>query len=391
MISRYTFITAFVCLIVVLACDTPSNPEYGSGNPDPNPPGSPAATITAVNPSSALPGEAVTITGTGFDTEPSANLVSFGRSAATVTSATATQLEVIAPPAAGSVNVKVAVLGSVNWSNEVPFTFKSFIPVLDNPEVTKIDTSTVWPMGIAVDGDGNVYFSSADAGEVYQVTPAGDKSVFAEVPAVGAMHFGSDGYLYVCEMWDGKVVRISPDGSTVEDVAELDNPNDFDWDAAGNMYINSNEYGIYMLPAGGGDLTEVAGDIGATKCVRVFGDNLYVSKIWDGVISKFDISVGPDEILDTEETYLEDETDGVPLALEFDKNGVMYWGSAWTGALYVYAPGGSEEATFYEDEIPAQFHYITFHGQDIYMTYTNGGDVGEVIKVHIGVDQAPRY
>jgi len=300
MITRKSFLTACICLIVVLACDTPSNPEYGSGNPDPNPPKTGAALLNDVSPDSALPFETVVITGSGFATDPSANLVVFGKKVAEVIEASETELKVKVPPAGGWSEIKVAPNGFVNWSNTIPFKFISFFRDINANEVTTIDEEIVWPMGVAVDNDGNVYVGSADAEEIYKITPTGEKSVFASVPIVGAIHFGSDGYLYVCEMWEGKVVKISPDGSTVEDVAELDSPNDFDWDAAGNMYINSNEYGISKLTPGG-ELTEVAGDIGATKCVRVFGDYLYVSKIWDGVISRFDISGSG---IGEEETYL---------------------------------------------------------------------------------------
>ena len=35
--------------------------------------------------------------------------------------------------------------------------------------------------------------------------------------------------------------------------------------------------------------------------------------------------------------------------------------------------------------------YMTYYGQDIYIVYPGWADIGRVFKVHIGVDQAPRY
>ena len=373
-----------ICLFIVLACEAPNNPSYDSSNPDPNPPGTPAAILTGINPSTELPGKTVVIAGSGFNTEPSANLVSFGSNAATVIAATATQLDVVVPFAGGDVNVKVTPKGAEEWSNEIPFEFKSFIPDIQNPEVLTIDEEIAWPMGVAVDAADNVYIGSATDEVIYKISPTGEKTTFATVPIVGAIHFGPDNYLYVCEKWEGKVVRISSDGATIEDVAEVADVVDFDWDANGTMYFVSGDYGIFMMPAGG-SVTEVAGDIGSVKSCRVFGDYLYVSKIWDSQIARYEITA---DGLGDEETYYDADT---PSSFDFDVNGVMYWAHAWEVSLFLYAPGGAEEATIYEDELETPMRYMKYHKDKIYIVYPGWADVGKVIRVHIGVDQAPRY
>ncbi len=103
----------------------------------------------------------------------------------------------------------------------------------------------------------------------------------------GAIHFGPSGYLYVCEQGEGKIVRISPDGGTIEDVVEVGDPIDFDWDANMNMYIVSNWSGISKYD--GSEVTELA-SIDNGKCIRIYEDNLYISDIWNGTIWKFDIT-----------------------------------------------------------------------------------------------------
>ena len=387
MIARYLFIAIVACLLLVLACENPDNPTFGPDHPNPNPGGTPAAILTNVEPDSQFAGLEVIITGSGFSTEPSDNLVGFGNKVAEVTAATATQLNVIAPPGGGNVDIKVAVKGAEEWSNLLPFKFRSYIPVIANPEVTTIDDVTTWPMGVDVDDEGNVYFGSAEDGAVYKVTPAGEKTTFAEVPIVGAIHFGPEGYLYICEMWDGKIARISPDGSTVEDVVEVDNAVDFDWDEDGNMYISSNENAIFMMPPGGA-ANEVVPDVGAIKNLRVYDDYVYISKIWDGVITRFPIIAGG---LGDEEIYMPEDVADTPLGFDFDMNGVMYWSHAWETSLFVYAPGGAETATFYEDELETPMRYMTYHGQEMYIVFPGNADIGRVFKVYIGVDQAPRY
>lgn len=57
-------------------------------------------TITSFSPSSAKPGDAVTITGTNFNTTAANNIVFFGATQATVTAATATSLTVTVPSGA---------------------------------------------------------------------------------------------------------------------------------------------------------------------------------------------------------------------------------------------------------------------------------------------------
>jgi endoglucanase len=86
--------------------------------------GSTAPTITSVNPTSALPGASVTITGTNFSTTANANTVTFGSATGTVTAASATSLTVTVPNvAAGTVNVTVSIGGTA--SNAISFTVSS--------------------------------------------------------------------------------------------------------------------------------------------------------------------------------------------------------------------------------------------------------------------------
>jgi endoglucanase len=99
--------------------------------------GSTAPRITSINPTSALPGASITITGTNFSTTANANSVAFGSATATVTAATATSLTVTVPNiAAGAVNVTVSVSGVT--SNAVSFTVATNNPdfSLTAPAVT---------------------------------------------------------------------------------------------------------------------------------------------------------------------------------------------------------------------------------------------------------------
>jgi len=377
---KYKFLSVMVGVpllawLIFAACEAPNQPTY-TPETDPNPTGLSPATISAVNPGEAYLKDTITISGSGFNATPEFNLVAFGSKTATILSASATELKVQAPNISGeTVPVKVAVKGSEFWSNEVEFTFKL--------AVETISEEINWAMGVEADDDGNIYVGSATDSMIYKITPDGSFIEFASLPLKGAMGWGPDNYLYVCEMDDGKIVRISRDGSTIEDYVEADGAVDFDWASNGNMYIVQNwGGGISMFD--GSAVTHVSDYEGELKSCRVFGENLYVAAIWDGVILKFPITA---DGLGAAEVVFEGDS---PVGLEFDANGTMYYTLAWETSLYTLAQDGSEEV-LYEGELMTPMRYITFHNKTMYIVYPGWGDVGAVMKAYIGVEQAPNY
>jgi len=365
-----------IFMVLMIACEGPDQPTYTADN-DPNPTGKTAAVISSISPTEGYLKDVVTIHGSGFDATPENNFVAFGNLVAKCVSATADMLEVVAPNINdATVNVKVAVKASEFWSNETEFTFYNTLAV--------IDEEIVWPNGVAVDDNDNVYIGSADEGIIYRIDPAGTKTEFASVPISGSMEFGPENYLYICTQGEGKIVRVSPDGTTVEDVVEVDSPIDFDWDAAGNMYIVSNGGAIYKYDTAGG-LTEVA-SIGSPKCLRVFENILVVSDIWDGNIWRYDITASG---LENEQVILSDFT---PLGIEFDADGMLYFTHAWETSLYVMEPeAGAEVEEIYSGQLMSPMHYLTFYGKKMYIVYPGWGDVGMTMSAYIGVEQAPNY
>jgi sugar lactone lactonase YvrE len=149
------------------------------------------------------------------------------------------------------------------------------------------------------------------------------------------------------------------------------------------MYIVENETGIHRLDPSG-TLTYMV-DLSTAKCCRVFENYLYVTAIWDGKISRFEINSGG---LGEEEIVME-EMDS-PLGIEFDANGTMYYTLAWETSLYTLTPDGSEEI-LYEGELMTPMHYLTFYGKKMYIVYPGWADVGTTMSAYVGVEQAPNY
>jgi sugar lactone lactonase YvrE len=360
---------------LIISCQGPDQPTYDSGNPDPNPAGTTPAVMDSLTPAVGYLKDVVIINGNGFNATPEFNVVAFGSYVGTVLEATTTMLKVQAPDVSDeTVNVKVAVKGAESWSNELAFTFK--------PAVERIDEEIVWPNGVAVDDQGNVYVGSANDGVIYKITPDHEKTEFTSVSISGAMEFGPEGYLYVCVKGENKIVRVSPDGGTIEDVLEVDAPIDFDWDVNKNMYVVSDGLGVVTFNSSGTQMD--VDSVGSAKCLRVFGNHLYVSDIWNGSILRYEITATG---LENPEVFLEGDS---PLGVEFDTDGTMYYTEAWETSLYTVSAGG-ETGVLFDGQLETPMHYLTFYGKAIYIVFPGWADVGVVLKTYIGVEQAPNY
>lgn len=86
-------------------------------------------TITGFSPAASTVKEKVTITGTNFSTTPALNVVKFGDVPATVTSATATELEVTVPDDAVTGKISVTIYEKATVSTN---DFTVLLPVIDN-------------------------------------------------------------------------------------------------------------------------------------------------------------------------------------------------------------------------------------------------------------------
>lgn len=378
--ARFTLFTLVtVCVFCGLACEAPENATFGPGRPDPNPTGLPAATLTAVDPAEGFLKDVITIQGSGFNATPEFNLVQFGNRTGVVVAASATQLSVETPNLSdATVTVRVAVKGSEHWSNAMSFTFK--------PTLKVIDEEISWPKGVAVDANDNVYVGSGNDGVIYKITPAGEKSEFAQLTADGAMHFGQNGSLYVCNQSDGKIMQVSPEGAITDHVvtdglAVID----FDWDAAGNMYLVANDSGIVKYDAGG--TLSAAADLGSPKSCRVFQNYLYVTDIWEtSSVWRYEITAGG--LTNGESIYTNE--DSPPTGLEVDSQGTVYISEAWDVHILAIRADGATEI-LYDGKMATPMRYLSFHKKTIYAVHPGWGDVGVVFAAYIGVEQAPRY
>ncbi len=149
-------------------------------------------TITAVSPNIANPGTSITITGTNFNTTATNNIVYFGATKATVSSASATSLTVTSP--VGATYDRVSVLNT--GLDLAGYEQYSYLPKYDNSAyiagITNCDgkvdfTTGTNPNSIAIgdlDGDGKVDLAVTNAG-------SGTVSVYRNMSSSGTITSGS--------------------------------------------------------------------------------------------------------------------------------------------------------------------------------------------------------
>lgn len=280
-------------------------------------------TITEVTPAAAISGGEITIRGSGFtenghtrplvrigDRPASLLMSSFGRLVVRVpddavsgglTVASGSGVSAPASLAVGAVlaeNVHAVANPAADQAGHIFTTLSgsrgqktpvSIFKITPPHTVDNFLTDLVNPTGLAFDRDGLLYVSSRLEGTVYQVTPEGRRSVYAEgmgiatgvafdregnlyvgdrsgtifkigrdrqifvfatiEPSISAYHlaFGPDGWLYVTgpttSSFD-QIYRVSPRGDVTSFYRGLGRPQGLAFDVRGNLYVAASLAGL---------------------------------------------------------------------------------------------------------------------------------------------------
>ena len=126
--------------------------------------------ITSINPATAAAGAAVTITGTNFDATAANDVVKFNGTAATVTSASITQI--IATVPAGGSNGNITVTTPAGTSNGVAFTYL----VATGPNIYVLGSDTQFGFGY---WKNSTFTATPDCLSPYAMAGAGTDLYFA--------------------------------------------------------------------------------------------------------------------------------------------------------------------------------------------------------------------
>ncbi len=188
------------------------------------------------------------------------------------------------------------------------------------------------PAGLAFDAAGNLYVADLENNTVSKVTPGGAIStVVARLNGPIALAFFA-GNLYVANHDTGTVskVALTPPASTF---AGYNGPDGVAIDAAGNLYVGNVSNGtISRVTPGGTTTTFASGFINPAGLAFDRAGNLYVGDIGTGAISK----ITPDG---TVSTYVTGFTQ--PQTLAFDSAGNLYVVDGTTNTLSKVTPAGT--------------------------------------------------
>ena len=251
-------------------------------------------TISAVEPTHGQADMVVTLTGSGFSTALSENLITLNNKPCTVTAATATELKVTIPANAGSGNLRVTVLAKSAQSPTFTYdlTFAT-VSTLAGAQVGSLDgvgaaAQFNAPSGMALNAGGFLFVGDTGNHRIRVVNAAGSVGTFAGntagfadgtgllalFNAPDAMAFDSFGNLFVADPGNN---IISPGSNTirkvtpaalvttfVRDTAGLSGPSDLAFDSAGSLFVaDRDNHRIVKIDSGGALTTFAGGTVGS--------------------------------------------------------------------------------------------------------------------------------
>ena len=404
-LSAALVLLCFVLLTLVGCKEEPPVSLY-----DPNAAAAATPSITSIAPPSgtALAGVTdVTITGANFSPVMQNNYVYFDASPATVLQASATELRVTPPNVVkDSIKVRVAVVGSVPFSNTMLYELK---PAAE--DVGGIESFEV-PYGIACDTAGNVYVSLIARGVgagVKKITPDGVRSDFSpafssSVNKWNGMKVGSGGFMYALAR--NAIFRIPMAGGNAAAWAAnvIPNPglaNDLDFDASGNIWVGGSGSTVFSRVRVSDKNVKSFPFNGDVRSVRVYDGYVYLGALLDSVegVWRFRI-VSPDSIGAREEyfnlTSVYGAGKGSVYAVTFAADGDMYLGTDHADGIRVVHPSKNSEPLYPGVLQPRSLSFAWGTGPYLYVS-RNGGVVNSVsvansvVKINMQKTSAPYY
>lgn len=167
-----------------------------------------------------------------------------------------------------------------------------------------------YPGALTIGPDGNIYAGSFCTGDIWQITPAGERTTWVKggsktIEAASGMAFAPDGSLYVIDRKDcdprrgqGQIKRISADGQTVEQIGKLDNdeiPHSITFDKDGVLYFTDTQRGTILKLNEAGEyetwwiLPEVSNEVQPTGLAYdAVTDDIVVADTAAGIVYRID-------------------------------------------------------------------------------------------------------
>jgi gluconolactonase len=237
-------------------------------------------------------------------------------------------------------------------------------------------------------------YAGGEAGQIYRLGLAGEPlETVAHVP--GAFMLGlaldGDGNLYACETTEGYVLRFAPDGSFERYGGHVGYPNFAAFDADGNLWVTDS--GSWDAVAGGivriapgGETTRAAGPMRFANGCAVYGEHLYVVESQLPGVVRMPLSGGAfEQVVELPQT--------VPDGIAFDAEGGLWIGCYQPNRIYRLAPDGALETVVddWTGEYVASPTNLAFAGEHLDVLVLAGLSGWSVRAIDPGVQGAPLH
>ncbi len=385
----------FVLMLVglfIIGCETEKpaslyNPN-SSYNPDP--------VISAVEPAdSALAGiVTIKIMGQHFSPVKEHNFVYFGKTKTAVLEASETQLVVQSPNfVADATTIKVAVLGAISFSNQVPY--KLVRGVGEYGGFGDFDE----PLLVECDKNENVYVALASR-KIIKIAPDETKEDYgaATFPLFSAMKFGPDGALYIARNTRNLYKVPAGGGNAAQWLTAKGAIYDLDFSPSGAMYAGGNGDSLFAIKSDGTSFGAAVYPSTYIKAVRVFDGYVYVGGL-DKVANKqmiwrnrllADNKLGPNELYFDWASHIDPSSE--ILSITFSADGVMYVGTNASAAIIAIYPDGSF-APLYPGVLEPSSNSLSWGSKQFLYVARRSDDAKKrrVIKINMLKEGAPYY
>ena len=330
----------------------------------------------------------ITISGTGFSSEPEENKVYFDNERAVLVSSSPEQIVVRRPVIIGdSIAIKVVVNDQAIIAKHSPYKIE---PIVE--ELGKFTRGNVI-YGMAVDKDENVYAFHRGS-VIYKISPDNAKSEYAvAVTARGEdIRFGPDGGMYFPgKIGTQKTISRIPAGGGEEEIVHNTRRGFtcLDFDKNGELYACGKKSALWHINVNSGEGTELPLLFDFSIYAMKFTENeLYVLGNYSGGRGDlpdkgiYKCSIQADGSLGAEEAVLDWSTTGEYADYDIygftvNENGDLYIGTNHPDPLYVYSAGGVG-ATLYPTLLQSNGASLVW-GNDSSL-YMMRGDRGGVIE-----------
>lgn len=157
---------------------------------------------------------------------------------------------------------------------------------------TLVTSSISNPSGIAIDGAGNLYISSAYPGGVYEIAPSGTVS---QIPALSSYLYlqqialDGQGNLYVAAGYPSSVLKYSPSGQVTQLGTGTQYPEGIAVDTAGNVYVGDcGSSSVYRITPSGATIGLVSGIYNCPASLAIDpAGNLYIGQQYGGPVLEY--------------------------------------------------------------------------------------------------------